>query len=59
MDYCFTEIGAEEVVSVIRPGNARSVSVAERIGHRFLREIDYKGGPALVYGRRRPGPVGG
>jgi RimJ/RimL family protein N-acetyltransferase len=53
--YCFGDLDAEEVISVIRPGNTRSVAVAERIGHRFLREVDYKGGPALVYGQRRPG----
>ncbi|WP_165978359.1 GNAT family N-acetyltransferase [Actinomadura darangshiensis] len=51
--YCFAGLDADEVISVIRPGNTRSVSVAERIGHRLLREIDYKGGPALVYGQRR------
>ncbi|MEU8347495.1 Protein N-acetyltransferase, RimJ/RimL family [Actinomadura meyerae] len=52
--YCFTDLRADEVISVIRPGNKRSISVAERIGHRLLRETDYKNSPALIYGQQNP-----
>lgn len=52
--YCFTTLGADEVISVIRPGNTCSIAVARRIGHRFLRETDYKNAPALIYAQQRP-----
>jgi RimJ/RimL family protein N-acetyltransferase len=52
--YCFPDLKADEVISVIRPGNKRSLSVAERIGHRLLRETDYKDTPALIYGQQNP-----
>lgn len=49
--YCFEELGATEVVSIIKPDNARSISVAERIGHRHLRDLDYRGGRVHLYGQ--------
>ncbi|MFC4906366.1 GNAT family N-acetyltransferase [Actinomadura gamaensis] len=55
LGYCFTELAAGEVVSLILPGNARSVAVAERIGHRHLRDTEYRGRRVHVYGQRRPG----
>ncbi|MFI6504599.1 GNAT family N-acetyltransferase [Nonomuraea typhae] len=51
--YCFAELGAEEVISLIRPGNTRSISVAERIGHRHLRDVDYRGKRVHLYGSSR------
>ncbi|MFI9558347.1 GNAT family N-acetyltransferase [Nonomuraea endophytica] len=55
LNYCFTELGAEQVISVILPGNTRSISVAERIGHRHLRDLDYRGQRVHLYGSdRRP-----
>jgi len=53
--YCFKDLDAEEVVSLILPGNERSVSVAERIGHRYLRDVEYLGRTARMYGQQRPG----
>ena len=32
MDWCFEELGREKVSSVIRPGNERSIRVAEKLG---------------------------
>ncbi|WP_169313916.1 GNAT family N-acetyltransferase [Stackebrandtia nassauensis] len=49
--YCFTDLGATEIVSVILPGNERSATVAERVGHRFLRELTYRGQQARLYGQ--------
>lgn len=52
--YCFTTLKAPEVISVIRPGNTRSISVAERIGHHLLHETAYNNAPALIYGQQNP-----
>ncbi|MFC5823739.1 GNAT family N-acetyltransferase [Nonomuraea insulae] len=49
--YCFDELGAGEVVSVILPGNQPSIAVAERIGHRHLRDITYRGQLVHLYGQ--------
>ena len=54
--YCFTTLDTDEIISVIRPENTRSIAVAERIGHRLLRETDYKNTPALIYGQQSPTP---
>ncbi|WP_067830527.1 GNAT family N-acetyltransferase [Actinomadura kijaniata] len=53
--YCFETLDAPEVVSLILPGNASSAAVAERIGHRHLRDTTYRGRRVHVYGQRRPG----
>jgi [ribosomal protein S5]-alanine N-acetyltransferase len=49
--YCFNELGAGEVVSLVLPANQRSISVAERIGHRHLRDITYRGQLVHLYGQ--------
>ena len=51
-----TALKADEVISVIRPGNTRSIAVAQRIGHHFLRETNYKNAPALIYGQQSQTP---
>ena len=43
----------ERVISLIRPGNARSVAVAEAIGEKPHGSVDLMGGQALVYEARR------
>lgn len=53
LDYAFTVVGADHVISVIHPENVRSIRVAERIGERFEREYDLDGSPALIYGITR------
>jgi RimJ/RimL family protein N-acetyltransferase len=55
-DWAFAELGAEELVSVIHPRNTRSIRVAERIGHRYLRDVEISGIPCLLYGQRRQVP---
>jgi ribosomal-protein-alanine N-acetyltransferase len=51
LDYCFTELAAEEVISLIRRDNRRSVAVAERIGHHHIRDIEYRGQVVHLYGQ--------
>ncbi len=55
LDYAFTRLGAGHVISVIRPENARSVRVAERLGERFERRAVVNGAEALIYGVAAPG----
>jgi RimJ/RimL family protein N-acetyltransferase len=55
-DWAFNALGAEELISVIQRENARSVRVAERIGHSFMRDIEIRGIPCVIYGQRRPRP---
>jgi RimJ/RimL family protein N-acetyltransferase len=43
------QFGGEEVISLIRPANLRSVAVAQRLGATLAREIDFMGNDALVY----------
>ena len=52
LGYCLEELGAREVISVILPENSRSIAVAERIGHRYLRDIEYRGQTAYLYGQQ-------
>ncbi|GAA2606293.1 GNAT family N-acetyltransferase [Actinomadura fulvescens] len=51
--YCFSDLDVDEVISVIVPGNARSIAVAERIGHRHLRDTEYRGKTVHIYGQQR------
>jgi len=53
-DWAFDVLGAGELVSVIHPDNAPSVRVAERIGHRYLRDVELHGQVCLLYGQQRP-----
>ena len=49
LEYGFTEMGRERVISLIRPANTPSVRVAERIGERLDGSVDLMGKEALVY----------
>ena len=53
LDYAFDVLGADEVVSVILPVNRRSIGVAERIGHTYMREVEFRGFPCALYGQPR------
>jgi len=48
-DWGIAERGLTRLVSLIRPGNGRSVRVAEKIGERYEREILPGGLPAMLY----------
>ncbi|HYC36380.1 MAG TPA: GNAT family N-acetyltransferase [Usitatibacter sp.] len=55
LHYAFETLRRDRVISLIRPGNDRSVRVAERIGERLAGETELLGGKALVYeALRRP-----
>jgi RimJ/RimL family protein N-acetyltransferase len=49
LDYGRSHLGLAELISLIRPDNARSIVLAERLGASLDREIDFLGGKALVY----------
>jgi [ribosomal protein S5]-alanine N-acetyltransferase len=51
VDYCRKELGAQEVISLILPANSRSIAVAERIGHRYQRDVEYRGQTVHLYGQ--------
>ncbi len=54
MDYAFTQLAVERVISLIRPDNLPSRRVAERNGMKIEKETDWFGVPHLVYMARRP-----
>ncbi len=58
LDYAFTELNQEHVISLIQPGNAASVRVAERLGERPEGTMVLMGKDVLVYGARREGRAG-
>jgi RimJ/RimL family protein N-acetyltransferase len=47
--YAFDVLGRDQVLSIIRPGNTRSIRVAEKLGATFQTRVDLRGGPASVY----------
>jgi len=53
LEYGFTELDREHVISLIRPANLPSVRVAERLGERLEGGVDLFGNEALVYGISR------
>ena len=44
----------EAAISLIRPGNQRSLRLAEGLSATFDGRIDFMGGETLVYRHRRP-----
>jgi RimJ/RimL family protein N-acetyltransferase len=57
LDYAFGDLGQDRVISLIRPENARSIRVAEKLGETLAGEVELLGGTALVYEKRKP-PTG-
>jgi RimJ/RimL family protein N-acetyltransferase len=51
--HAFDVLQRDRVISLIRPGNARSVAVAEAIGESLQGSVELIGGEALVYEARR------
>jgi len=43
------QFGNEELISLIRPDNQRSVAVAQRLGATLSRQVDFMGAPSRVY----------
>jgi RimJ/RimL family protein N-acetyltransferase len=54
LEHAFTEMGRDHVISLIRPGNAASIRVAERLGEKLEGRTELFGHEALVYGISRP-----
>jgi RimJ/RimL family protein N-acetyltransferase len=50
MRFAFEELGQRHVISLIRPGNERSIHVAERLGETLEGRTEINGHEALVYG---------
>ena len=42
-------LGRRDIISIIRPGNAGSIRVAESLGATREREVPFFGAPALIY----------
>lgn len=57
LDHAWNQLGADRVISLIAPDNARSIAVAHRLGERFERTIDLNGRDVRVYGLDRPTDV--
>lgn len=51
--YVFEQMRCDRVISLIRPQNAASIRVAEKLGQRLQERTDFYGEAALVYGIRR------
>ncbi|HEY6332208.1 MAG TPA: GNAT family N-acetyltransferase [Blastocatellia bacterium] len=49
LDYAFTEMGRDRVISLIHPDNAASIRLAERLGERLEGRTRLFGQDALVY----------
>ena len=47
--HAFERLRAKRVISVIEPGNAASIRVAEKLGERFLHRQQLQGKQVLVY----------
>jgi ribosomal-protein-alanine N-acetyltransferase len=48
-DWAFANLDVDHVISLVRPENAPSARVAEKIGMHVDREVEFKGLPHLVY----------
>lgn len=53
LEYAFQTLRRERVISLIRPGNERSIRVAEKLGERLAGETELLGAKALIYEARR------
>jgi RimJ/RimL family protein N-acetyltransferase len=54
LNYAFTEMGRDHVISVIHRDNKPSMRVAERLGEKLEGETDFLGVPMLIYGIDKP-----
>ena len=54
MDYAFTTLGAEHVISMIRPGNRNSIRVAEKNGLTCEKVVFWHGYDHCIYTKQKP-----
>jgi RimJ/RimL family protein N-acetyltransferase len=52
-DWALGELGLTRLISLIRPENAASIRVAEKIGERYERDVVTNGDPARLYSLER------
>ena len=50
LEYAFTELERDHVISLIAPENQASIKVAERLGERLESETELFGKRVLIYG---------
>ena len=50
LEYAFTEMKQEKIISLIHPQNSGSIRVAERIGEKLVGSTDLFGHETLIYG---------
>jgi len=53
LDYAFTEMGRDHVISLIHPENTASIKVAERLGEKVEGQTELFGHAVLIYGINR------
>src|SRR5258706_15632264 len=53
LDYAFTEMGRDHVISLIHPENTASIKVAERLGEKVEGQTELFGHDVLIYGISR------
>jgi len=53
MDYAFGELQQSHVISLIRPQNAASRRVAQRLGEKLQGTTEILGGEVVIYGIRQ------
>jgi RimJ/RimL family protein N-acetyltransferase len=53
LDYAFTEMDRDHVISLIHPENRASIKVAEKMGEKVEGQTEVLGVPVLIYGISR------
>jgi RimJ/RimL family protein N-acetyltransferase len=53
MKFAFEQLDQSHVISIVRPGNDRSICVAERLGEKLQGRSELQGHEALIYGISR------
>jgi RimJ/RimL family protein N-acetyltransferase len=53
LEYAFTEMDRDHVISLIQPANSASIAVAERLGETYEGETELMGVPVSIYGISR------
>jgi RimJ/RimL family protein N-acetyltransferase len=55
--FAFDVLKRDRVISLIRPANARSIRVAEKLGERLASEVELLGAKALIFAIDSPAAV--
>lgn len=52
--YAFTQLGMDELISIIDPKNTRSLEVAKRVGMKYLKDASFHSIPVQIYMIKAP-----